>query len=91
MSADGGQCTQLWATLYPGPDRSAMGMGTDHDHRVDYRSDPLGRLSDMRLGMTVGLVGYFTPWHLRPSRKDVSTSKIAFFRLANNAVPSNLS
>jgi hypothetical protein len=60
MSADGGQCTQLWATLCLGPDRSAMGIGTDNDHRVDYRSDPLGRLSDMRLGMTLGLVGYFT-------------------------------
>ena len=57
MSADGGQCTQLWATLYLGPDRCAMGVGTDHDHRVDYRSNPLGRLSDMRLGMTLGLVG----------------------------------
>jgi hypothetical protein len=60
MSADGGQCTQLWATLYLGPDRCAMGVGTDHDHRVDYRSNPLGRLSDMRLGMTLGLVGYLT-------------------------------
>jgi hypothetical protein len=36
------------------------GAGTDHDHRVDYRSNPLGRLSDMRLGMTLGLVGYLT-------------------------------